>query len=188
TETLESWSRAPTQRLEDWGRAVLTAPLSDYREPQRDESAFRIYAPEKARPGATQLRRWTDRFSDLSGRYLAERSRVFGAREYRVVDLSRGRVERSGAILAPGEDRRLRYAADALAQNPTRVQWKKGRDDVTVTLWSEMPRSEQRLFGALGCLAVTAGAYYPRRWQFARADAPLVRERLRSLSVSIHDV
>jgi hypothetical protein len=187
SETLESWNRAPSQALKDWGQAMLNAPLSEYREPQRDESAFRIYAPAKARQGATQLRRWVDRFGDLSGRYLAERSRVFGAREYRVVEIISGRVARSGAVLAPGEDRRLRYAADALAHNPTRVQWKKGRGDVTVTLWSEVPRSEQRLFAALGCLERTEGAYYPRRWHFDHEDASLVRERLRSLSVSIQD-
>jgi hypothetical protein len=186
SETLESWTRYPSQTLEEWGRGLLDAPLSEYREPKRDESAFRIYAPENARRGATQLRRWEDRFSDLSGRYLAERARVFGAREYRVVELVRGRVARSGAILAPGEDRRLRYAVDALAQNPTRVQWKKSHGDVTVTLWSEVPRSEQRLFGALGCLELTEG-YYPRRWHFAHDDAPLVRERLTKLSVSIQD-
>ncbi len=184
SEPLEAWTQAPAEPLKAWGEGILNAPLPDYREPQRDESAFRLYLPSKARPGSTQLRRWSERVGGISGRYLAERSRVFGAREYRVVEVSNGRVVKSGNVLAPGEAARLRYALDALSGNPTRVSWHEDRDGVIVTLWSSIPRPEQRLLAALGSLE-TSERPYPRRWHFARADASVVRARLEALAVAI---
>ncbi len=184
SEQLDAWTLAPPEPLKEWGQDILQAPLPEYREPQRDESAFRVYLPSRARPGSTQLRRWSDRVGEVSGRYLAERSRVFGAREYRVVELASGRVIKSGNVLAPGEATRLRYALDALSGNPTRVSWHENRDAVVVTLWSSIPRAEQRLLAALGCLEICERSY-PRRWHFARADAPIVRARLEALAVTI---
>jgi hypothetical protein len=87
-------------------------------------------------------------------------------------------------VLAPGEASRLRYALDALSGNPTRVSWHENRDGVVVSLWSGIPRPEQRLFAALGCPELSERSY-PRRWHFARGDTPVVRARLEALAVTI---
>lgn len=183
TETLESWAGAPRTPMQAWASQLLDSPLTKYSEPN-EGTRLRFYAPDRARPGAAQGARWAER-PDGAGRFLMERTRIFGAREYRIAELREGRVESSGGTLLPGEHRRLMYALDARAKNPVSVRMMQTGDSVTLTLWSEVPRAEQRLFAALGHLELEDGRYYPRAWRFHLVHRGLVEAGLHGLGVVV---
>jgi hypothetical protein len=183
-EPLSSWARAPVESLREWAESLLDTELPPY-VPPREGAVLRIYAPERAKHRGSQGKRWVDSAEGLSGRYLAYRTRVFGVREYRIVEVAEGNVVGSGAALLPGEARRLMYALDARAGKAVSVRWEERGGETRVTLWSELPRSEQRLFAALGTLLPNPDdTYYPRVWVFS-AHRELVLERLRRLEVQL---
>lgn len=183
-EQLDSWAGAPTDPLAEWAKAILGSALAPYAG-QDGGSSWRVYAPQEARRGAPQRWRWLERFDAVSGRLLADRRRIFGAREYRVIEVRQGRVERSGAILLPGEARRLKYAMDALAGNPVEAASESMAETLKLTLWSELPRPELRLFAALGSLEVPADRYYPRIWRISGPAREVAVQRLHALGVRL---
>jgi len=183
TEQLDSWAGVPIANLTDWAERILSSKLSPYTEAQ-DGNVMRIYAPHNAWRGSQQTKRWQDRFESATGRFLAEKSH-FGTTEYRVIDVRSGRVEQSGAILLPGEARRLMYALDLRAANPVDVIYERTDGLLSLTLWSEIPRSERRLFGALGTLVAPRERYYPRRWRFALSRDAIVMKHIQALGVRL---
>ena len=183
-EHLDSWAGAPAGSMAEWANEILGSGLAPYVR-QDGGGSWHLYAPAEARRGARQRRRWLERFDALSGRFLADRIRIFGAREYRVIEVRQGRVERSGAILLPGEARRLMYAMDSLAANPVEVLVESVGDTLKLTLWSELPRPELRLFAALGSLEVPADRYYPRTWRIAGPARDVAIQRLHALGVRL---
>jgi hypothetical protein len=183
-ETVDSWTGSPPD-LGEWARKILAADLPPY-SPNEEDADFRIYSGQPCRIGAPQSHRWVDRTNQvLPGRYLARRQRVFGAREYRVVEIANGRIVRSGSILLPGEARRLQYAIDTRSGNPVHVKTATDREGLIVYLTSEVPRSEQRLFAALGRLEAPGERYYPRVWHFPKERHPLVVSRLHALGAKV---
>lgn len=183
-ESLISWTGSPPESLEDWAAERLNVKLGRYSEPQ-EGSRIRVYAPELARERSTQVKRWFERPAALSGRYLAARERIFGVREYRIVELEDGAIVSINESLAPGEGRRLMYALDARAGKPVEVRLGAKGNNISITLRSELPRSEQRLFGALGILEVPEGDYYPRTWWFEDRYSEIVLSQLQTLGVRI---
>lgn len=184
SEPLSEWARLPAQPLVDWAAEFARTPLAAYEGPT-EEGAFQLYTPELSAPGAPQFKRWRERAAGLpDGRRLARRQRVFGAREHRLVDVARGEVVRSGSVLAAGEARRLMYALDGQAKNPVVAELHEAAGALEVTLRSELPGPEQRLFAALGALYVPEERPYERRWRF-RGDSMLVRERLTALGITL---
>lgn len=185
TESLEAWADAPSLPLQAWAEPLLDSPLPPYSEPS-DGTRFRFYAPAQARPGASQGSRWVDPPPEGFGRLLVERTRVFGAREYRIAELRRSRIESCGAVLLRGEHRRLMYALDDRAGNPVSAKVMRQADSLMLTLWSEVPRAEQRLFAALGDLQERDDdRYYPRAWRFDLSHADFVEVRLRALGIAL---
>lgn len=184
-EELDSWTRAPLQPLESWAERLLTSPLSPYSEPESEAGSLRVYVPRAARRGTPQRWRWTEQLEGLTGTFLGERSRYLGVREVYLLELRGGRPVRIGAVIRRGEIRRLMYALDAESENPVEVGWIQDGGTLRVTLWSELPRSEQRLFAALGTLDEGAEGYYPRLWRFEREHAALVGQRLDALGVQL---
>lgn len=185
-ESFASWSGAPPVDLVEWANSILASRLATYTGPS-DNSHLRIYAPNEAHRGVPQHRRWRDLTESLSGRFLADRVREFGRREFRIVELHTGRIEHSSANLLANEVRRFMYALDLLAENPVEVSIESGVGEVRLTLWSELPRPELRLFGALGALKTPLEQYYPRRWCFAARHEENVRRRLRALGVRLSE-
>jgi hypothetical protein len=183
-EELNSWAGSPAESLEAWAAERLGVKLHRYAEHQ-EGSRIRVYVPELAKERSTQTRRWFERAASISGRYLASRERVFGVREYRVVELRDGAIISSDEVLAPGEGRRLMYALDARAGKPVEVLLGAKGGSMSVTLRSELPRSEQRLFGSLGNLEVPGDDYYPRTWWFADRYRGIVLSRLEALRVRL---
>jgi hypothetical protein len=183
-ESAESWAGSPPKELESWADKILSVKLVPYVE-QREGTRIRVYTPELARDRPPQVKRWFDRPAGISGRYLAVRERVFGAREYRIVELQNGAVVASNESLSPGDGRRLMYALDLRAGKPVDVQIGAKKGSLSVTLRSELPRSEQRLFGALGVLEVPEEDYYPRTWWFPECYRDIVQSKLQALRVKI---
>jgi hypothetical protein len=181
-ESMTSWTRGLDRSIVNWSEEILNVELVPYQEPY-DGSRLRIYAPELITKGSLQINRWCERPKELSGRYLAVRERVFGVKEFRIVELKRGTVVASNDCLAPGDARRLMYALDSRANKPVEIQFGVKGGRFFIVLRSELPRSEQRLFGALGTLVVPEGAYYPRTWWFAECYRTIITQALLALGV-----
>jgi hypothetical protein len=185
----EWWIGAAPRDLRAWGLAVLNdAELQPYSSGDETETCrFSVYAPGDARPGEAQGFRWRDAGRNTKDAvYLARRERVFGQREYRVAELRAGRVMRSGPVeVGDGDVRRVMYALDLAAGNPTRARVRAAATATTFELASELPRRERRLFAALGRLSVPDGKYYPRKWAFRLTDVSEAEEALRGLGVEL---
>lgn len=182
-EPLDAWvGRAPSD-LESWGRQTLAASLEAYTEPS-EGVRFRFYVPRRA--GEPQGFRWRDSPKGLvEGRYFAFRELPFGLRQPRIVEVKQGRIHATRPLgLAPGDARRLQYAVDAIAQMPVTVSLRRSAR-FQVTLQSEVPRAEQRLFAALGELTFPDEKYYPRTWTFPIEHADRVLQRLAALRVEL---
>ena len=182
-EDLSDWARRPTIPLRNWAQDIIELDLPEYSAP-REESTTELYVPENAKPGAPQFKRWTERHHDVTGRRLARRTRVFGAREYRVVEVAMGKVVRSGAVLGPREARRLMYAFDAQCGNVTRARWIARPPGGELVLTSDLPEPEHRILGAVGRFEPTSEKFYERRWRFTK-ELDQVMEMLRELCIDI---
>jgi hypothetical protein len=161
---------------------MMNASVEPYTEPS-EGVRFRFYVPRRA--GEPQGFRWRDSPRGLDGRYFAFRELPFGLRQPRIVEVKQDRICATRPVgLAPGDARRLQYAVDAIAQMPVTVSLKRS-DRFQVTLQSEVPRDEQRLFAALGELTFPDERYYPRTWTFSIEHADHVLQRLAALRVDL---
>jgi len=182
TEPLESWIGQTRTDLESWGRQMLNAAVEPYTGPA-EGVRFRFYVPRRA--GEPQGFRWRDSPRGIDGRYFAFRELPFGIRQPRIVEVKQDRIFATRPVgLAPGDARRLQYAVDAIARMPVTVSLKRS-DRFQVTLQSEVPRAEQRLFAALGELSFPDERYYPRTWTFPIEHADQVLQRLAALRVDL---
>ena len=181
-EPMASWTGGPAQDLESWSEQILNVDLIPYQEPQ-DRSRLRVYAPELS-VGSLQIKRWFDRLGDLSGRYLARRERVFGAVEYRIVEVRRGSVVATND-LGSSEARRLMYALDWRARRSIEIQCENEANFFSIVIRNELPGPELRLFGAIGILKVPDEAYYPRTWRFGEAYRKNVLDTLQKLRITV---
>ena len=184
-ESLESWAGVPTESLELWRKEIMMKELAAYIE-SADGFKMSLYLPSQFDSRTPQYFRWRAPRADASGRFLARRGRMFGGYEYRIVEVMKGMVERSGSFLRPGEARRLMYGIDSESGRPVEVVVQKEHDYFTVILNSEIPWPEQRLFGALGTLE-QGEVSYPRTWRFDERYRAVVFERLQSLGVKLVD-
>jgi hypothetical protein len=183
SEPLTSWLGGVEEELVPWGRSLVSIELEPYAAPP-DGVRFRVYAPAQSKARAPQGFRWRDQLKELTGVFFAYRELAFGMSEPRIIELKHGRVMATALpSLAAGDARRLMYALDAIAANPTSVHVRSGKH-LEVVLRSEVPRSEQRLFAALGQLT-EMDKYYPRTWTFRAEHAQNVLPRLALLRVSI---
>lgn len=182
-EDLASWSRRPSIPLHDWAREVIESLERHPYSPAKAE-AFEFYAPASVRPGTPQFRRWTDSAGSSSGTVLARRMRIYGAREYRLVDVRAAKVV--GTRDLQGIDvRRLMYALDHAANNSVRAR-RAQRDRAEWLFTSELPRAEQRAFAAFGTLTIPAHRPFERRWDFARNEG-LALDMLRELGITLEE-
>ncbi len=182
-EPLSEWARKPNEPLDAWGRYLLDSDIPEFTETQ-DGAKLELYLPARANRGAPQFKRWYERYEDAKGRFIARRIRVYGAREYRIVEVDRKRVTRSGAILTRHEARRLMYAVDSAANNPTRAKWMARGEGGDLVLTSELPESERRIFGAMGVFEPNPERVYERRWTFS-AHGRQILDTLRDLHIDV---
>lgn len=182
-ESLASWSQLPKYAsLRDWGRDVINSIERQPYSPTAQDS-FEFYLPGRARKASPQFKRWFADTESATGTLLARRTRAYGAREYRLIDVDAGRLVGSSTL--PGIDvRRLMYSLDLEAQNPVLAQRAHGEDGPFWLLTSELPRPEQRLFSVFGVLTVPEDRPFERRWAFERSE-DVALEAMRSLGIVV---
>jgi len=151
----------------EWAHAIENSIARTPYTPQ-GESRFEFYIPERAKRNAPQFKRWSTMIDDITGTYLARRGRVYGMREYRLVDIEGGRVVRSGEMPI-GDVRRYMYAIDERTGNVITARVTEFNNQVQVVLHSELPRAEQRLLSAIGTLSIPEDKPYLRCWTFSRS-------------------
>jgi hypothetical protein len=180
TENFASWARLPHSSLQEWAREVVESLERQPYSPFNSE-AFEFYLPETSRPGTPQFRRWSEDAGDTSGLLLARRRRIYGAREYRFVDVKLGQIV-STCELHDIDVRRLMYALDLAANNPVRARLVREGPASEWLFTSELPRAEQRAFTAFGTLNIPVDRPFERRWQFVQSEE-LALGMLRSLGI-----
>lgn len=180
-EELAIWLGRPSASLVEWGQEILQSDIPE----TNDAPEARYYVPDGKPAWAAQRHRWQDKVPSATGRYLADFTGLFGVRQYRIAEVRDGRTRRLGAVLMPGESRRLMYAIDALAHNPVSVELLREGAETVVVLRSELPGPELRLLGALGTLETPRDHYYPRRWRLPRERESVVRDALSELHVLV---
>lgn len=185
-ETLSAWARVPPESLQEWSDRLLSIKLGEY-SPPHDGVLTEIYLPDRARHRAPQFKRWFDNLEGLTGRFLARRARVWGTREYWLVEASDGQLVGASGSLAPREARRLMYAFDRWHNNPTVAGVQKQCEDAgEFVLTSDLPGPEHRTMGVLGTLELSRTRVYERRWVFeSRLGHAL--DVLRTLSIDLED-
>jgi hypothetical protein len=184
-EELSSWARLPNGRLSDWHRELLTSLERQPYSPAETE-AFEFYLPDAAPMGCPQFKRWSTSIGKLSGTFLARRTRIYGAREFRLVDARGGRIV-GARELCDIDVRRLMYAIDAASGNSVRAYRTTGTDKEEFRLNSELPRPEQRILAAIGVLQIPPDRPYERRWTFCSEDQ-IALELLASLGIELREV
>jgi len=168
--------------LEDWARHVFSSLERQNYSPTSTD-AFAFYLPAGSRPGAPRFTRWSDSAGDSSGTLLARRTRLYGAREYRLVDVRAGRIV--GACEVQGDDAlRLMYALDLAAKNPIRARRRRVGEQTEWLFTTALPRAEQRAFAAFGTLTIPDDRPFERRWTFVRNEELALR-MLRSLGIAL---
>jgi len=182
-EQLKSWARLPGRiALQDWAKELIDSLERQPYTPTSSEP-FEFYRPEEARSGAPQFKRWYDDAGGSNGVLLARRARLYGAQEYRLVEVRGGRIV-SACDLVGIEVRRLMYALDQVADKPVRALYRRSGAGTEWILTSEIPRAEQRVLATLGTLTIPDDRPYQRRWLVVRNEA-LARELLEALGVQV---
>jgi hypothetical protein len=182
-EHFSSWTKRPESvSLREWSREIYE---SFERSPYTtsSEEAFEFYLPEASKQGVPQFLRWFESASEITGTLLARRRRLYGAREYRLVDVRKGRIV-SACNLHDVDVRRLMYALDLEVENPVRVRPRRVGEHTEWLFRSELPRAEQRAFAAIGNLQVSDERRFERRWTFTRNEA-LALDMMRSLGIAL---
>jgi hypothetical protein len=179
-ESFASWGRLPSESLHDWARDVVD---SFVRQPYSPASGdmFEFYLPADARAGTPQFKRWSEDATKITGTLLARRRRLYGAREYRLVDVRAGQII-GVSELHTVDVRRLMYAFDLAVGNPVRARRLPASDPSEWLFTSELPRPEQRAFTAFGTLTIPDDRPFERRWTFLRNEA-IALKMLRDLGI-----
>jgi len=183
-EDMDEWARRPDEPLQVWAAQILALPLLEHWEPT-ESTRVELYLPERAPAGTPQFKRWSEHYGDVPGIYLARRTRAFGTREFRIVEVLSGRIARSGAVLARGEARRLMYALDLAADNRTRGRWTAFGAGGRLVLTSVLPYAESRIFAALGVLTINPEKLYEQPWAFV-SHGEHIQELVNALSIQLN--
>lgn len=179
-EDLKSWAKLPEVSLQDWAREVTESLVRTPYSPTT-EDVFEFYLPSRSKLGAPQFFRWFENAGDIEGTLLARRRRLFGAREYRLVDVCSGRIVGT-CELHDVDVRRLMYAFDLAAKNPVHARRVRVAMQTEWLFTSELPHAEQRTFAAFGILKIPDDRPFERRWTFVRNEE-LSLDILRSLGI-----
>lgn len=182
TEPFTSWARLPDAPIQEWAHKTAQSLQPQAYVPLHDDS-FEFYVPANSRPGTPQYRRWAESVGTQTGTLLARRRRLFGTREYRLVQVRSGRPV---SVCEPHnvDIRRLMYALDLDAKNPVRARRTCSGEVANWTLSSELPRAEQRVLGAFGELTIPGDRPFERCWTFRNGDT-IAMDMLQSLGIVV---
>ena len=181
-EDFKSWAKLPEISLQEWACEVFESlERSTYTPTSAD--VFEFYLPAKSRTGTPQFFRWYENAGDITGTLLARRRRLYGVREFRLVDVRSGQIGTT-CELHNIDVRRLMYALDFAANNPVRAQPLRAGTRTEWLFKSELPRAEQRTFAAFGTLTIPDDRPFERRWTFVR-NIEIALDMLRSLGIAL---
>lgn len=183
-QSVESWLGSPAVSLPELLQRFQTMMLLPV-EMSSSFSDFDVYLPASSFSGQFQLGRWklTEHVA-ADGRYLLRRRNSWGLDEYTIGLFEQQKLKAQGIINADLEIRRLLYALDAQANNPTIAKWDK--EQGILTLHSELPMYERKYLATLGTLKKNSDRnYYPRVWQVPLSSAAKIRELLTHLKIDI---
>ncbi len=179
-QSLQAWMGHALDDLREWTQSVFPGNYERHRPTGR---TIEIYAPELWPVSTPQMFRWVDRTDKLSGIYLSREELPFGGKRHYAVKIAKGQI--SGIrTMQPVDLRRLMYGLDLLAEKSVTVEEISGLAGASFVLKSVLPQAVQRLFAALGQLAVPEGKYYPQTWTFHHEHAVEIKKRLATLGVS----
>jgi hypothetical protein len=179
-QALKAWMGHAPENVREWTQSALQGNYERYRPTGR---SIEIYAPELSAASKPQALRWVDRIDKLAGTYLSREELPFGGKRHYAVKVTKGQISGIRAM-QPIDLRRLMYGLDLLAEKSVTVEEVHSPAGTSFILKSELPQAEQRLFAALGHLAVPEDKYYPRTWKFHREHAVEIKRRLATLGVS----
>jgi hypothetical protein len=182
SESLNSWVGLPKASLRDWASEYLQASQLTPFYPNTCDS-FEFYLPQFAKRYAPQFKRWFGNAKLITGVHVARRRRVYGAKEYRLVELKTGQITKSCELQA-SDFRRLMYAYDLEVNNPVRVKVYRKEQFTEWLFASELPLPEQRAFGTIGTLDIPVDRPYQRKWNF-RDRNDFVRNLVSCLGIEI---
>lgn len=187
-QSLDDWCRTPQEPVDVWASRVLAQ--SKLGSVEQLQGAVEYYAPRISRPFGAQsplhYYRWMPDAGKLPDqRYLARLHIGHKRYRYMVAAIDRGKLSSIGSIqLEDGDIRRLLYGIDALEGCPVQARVIHTGDARIFKLENELPRSEYRLFAALGRLSLPAdGKYYPRSWAFPAEVASQAVQALSRLGI-----
>jgi hypothetical protein len=181
-EDFGSWTRRPEKGfVQEWAREVFES-LERAAYTPSNADVFEFYLPGIARKEAPQFFRWNESAPGITGTVLARRRRLYGSREYRLVDVRAGEIV-GACELHDIDVRRLMYALDLDSNNPVRARCNRVGTQTEWLFRSELPQAEQRAFAALGTLTINNDRHFERTWTFSRNEE-LVLEMLRGLGIA----
>ncbi|MGE4264031.1 MAG: hypothetical protein AB7E46_06110 [Desulfovibrio sp.] len=181
-EDVTDWARLPDIPLSEWAQILLSSLATSPYTPTSTES-FEFYQPATTCAGTPQFKRWSEDIGKTTGLLLARRTRLYGAKEFRLVDVSSGHIVRA-CELPISDVRRLMYFLDLEAGNSVHARTRTTGEVVEFLLSSEIPRPEQRIFAALGTLDIPVERFYERKWTFNRGQKRALG-LLRSLGIQL---
>ena len=115
----------------------------------------------------SQYSRWQSLNRVKNGRYLLRASTPWGINHYTIGFINDHLLTDQSAELRRTDIRRLCYAIDKQAGNPTKARWNQERN--VLILHSELPARERKLLSSIGRLIEnTNGNYYPRQWHIVQ--------------------
>jgi len=180
-QTFGSWAGLPEDPLATWASQIIQTFERQPYQPS-DVEAFEYYLPQQAKLSSPQFRRWFQDPPNSSSTILGRRRRLYGSREYRLLDLRAGRIV-GACDLQDVDVRRLMYALDQKANNPVRAHVRSDGANFEIQLTSELPRAEQRMLASFAKLTIPPDRPFERRW-LVGSGQQLARELLQSLGIA----
>lgn len=181
-EDLFSWARLPQSTLEAWA-AELIASLEWQSFMPTSTDAFEFYVPTASSAGTPQFKRWSNAMPRNEHRLLARRVRIYGAREFRMIETSGGRIAKV-CDLQGLDVRRLMYALDHSSHNQVRARTCRIGSRAEWHFTSELPRAERRVLAAIGTLSIPDERPYERVWTITR-NQDLATRMVQDLGIRI---
>jgi len=177
-QSLDSWLGPSPSTLDDLVRSFEVHELHNV--VYQSDSSLEAYVAESADP---QYLRWHPLNSVDDGRYLLRTSTSWGMKQFSIGAIHNHRLTRQSGELHDTDVRRLCYALDQRAGQPTRASWNVSRRELL--LRSELPVRERKFLSSVGTLQENDDGYYPRRWIIRPQFVGSVEEMLTNLGIQI---
>lgn len=177
-QSLDSWLGPSPATLEDLARSFEMQELQAV--VYQSDSSLEAYVADTRE---SQYQRWHPLNSVHDGRYLLRTSTPWGMKQFSIGVIQHHRLTRQSSELRDTDVRRLCYALDQRAGQPTRASWQVSHSELL--LRSELPARERKYLSSVGILQENEEGYYPRRWIIRPQFVGSVEELLANLGIQM---